>query len=91
MLSMYVIYSILHTPLIIQQYENVSGSVIKKIVLFLRDFLLVGSYLQFWYFAALILAVVMLFVLVNGLHIKNKSIMVPGNWTTGLKKCVNMV
>lgn len=60
---LYVVYTFIYLPMILSEAVQKEGTKIQRLIALLRDFLWGGVYLQFWYFPALIFAVLMIYIL----------------------------
>lgn len=76
LLQLYLIYTLLYLPQIIYGYMNGGDSPLRNAFAFMREFLFVGSYLQLWYFVALMAATLLLYWLVKKLRLSDKRITV---------------
>lgn len=74
--QLYLLYTLLYLPQIICSYIKGNGSLIRNALAFIRNFFLIGSYSQLWYFVGLIVAVLLLYLLVNKLKLSDKKIVV---------------
>lgn len=70
LLMLYILYTIVYLPFIIYGYRLVGGTVFQKILRFFRHFVCIGSYVHLWYFVGLIVAVALIFILLNWCHLK---------------------
>lgn len=72
---LYLIYSFVNGLYIYRQYHSLSGGLLKKLIVFFRDFFLVGSFLQLWYLLAVMYAVGILFIFVHYLKLKPDTLL----------------
>ena len=59
--QLYVIYTVLYLPQIVYDYRKAGGFWGWNLLDFVRNFFLVGSYTQLWYFVGLIVATLLLY------------------------------
>ncbi len=83
-LLMYLIYTVIFFPFVVQEYQKAEYSLVQGIIFFLRDFFLVGSYFHLWYFLALMVAVAFLYVMINCWKLQDKTILL----ITGVLYCI---
>lgn len=72
---MYVIYTIIFLPFLVEEYQGADYSFAQGVVCFLQDFFLVGSFVHLWYFLALIIAVVLLYIMLHCWKLSDKKIL----------------
>lgn len=75
-LIMYIIYTIIYLPVIMKYWITNDRSNIKDIIVFIRDFFLVGSYMQLWYLLGLVVAALILYVSVVKLKLSDKKLII---------------
>ena len=72
--QLYVIYTVLYLPQIVYDYRKAGGFWGWNLLDFVRNFFLVGSYTQLWYFVGLIVATLLLYLLKNKLKLRDRYI-----------------
>lgn len=73
---MYIIYTVIQLPRIIYMFIKSDKLLIYDLFIFVRNFILVGSDAQLWYFVALIFATFFLFLGISTLKLTDKQIAV---------------
>ncbi len=68
-LGLYLIYTLLYLPQMILVWKREGRAYKEWIIIFLRKFFCVGSYGQLWYFAGLVTAVLLLYLMVKVLKL----------------------
>lgn len=76
MAGLYLIYSVFYLPQDILRYYQMDAAWKDKVRLFLKEWMITGSYAHLWYFLAVILAIAMLYVLVHVCGIR-KCVLLP--------------
>lgn len=76
LLKIYFIYSILYFPQNALRYCQSEDSLSMKLLSILRELLITGTYAHLWYILAVIAAVVLLYIMINVLHLSAPIIMV---------------
>lgn len=76
--QLYVIYTVLYLPQIVYDYRKAGGFWVWNLLDFVRNFFLVGSYTQLWYFVGLIVATLLLYWLKNKLKLQDRYIAAIG-------------
>ncbi|MBQ8279958.1 MAG: acyltransferase family protein [Roseburia sp.] len=72
--QLYALYTLIHLTLM---WESYSGTRIReKLLELVKDIFVRGSYVQFWYFLSLMIAVGMLYLLMEHFKIKEKSLVI---------------
>ena len=74
LLQMYVIWSILYIPQSLYQYLQQSESIIFILKEFIYKFFVAGFYTQFWYFPAIITAIIFIWLLKSRFHMGDGTI-----------------
>lgn len=77
--AMYTGFTIIYLPMIIYGYRNNLTSmkgVAVAVIDFVRNFLLLGSWVHFWYFTALISGVIILYIMIKCLKVSIKTVIV---------------
>ena len=72
--QLYVIYTVLYLPQIVYDDRKAGGFWVWNLLDFVRNFFLVGSYTQLWYFVGLIVATLLLYWLKNKLKLQDRYI-----------------
>lgn len=74
MLKLYTLYTAIYIPQILYEYLKKQYGISDSIIMFLKNFLFVGSYTQFWYFLAIITSISILYIMRCYLKINLKNI-----------------
>ena len=75
-LLMYIIYTVVYLPSFIKDNQKLGHTSEEMVMIFLKDFFLVGSYFHLWYFLALIVGIVILYIMINWLKWEEKKILI---------------
>jgi len=73
---MYMVYTLVYLPLLIDKYQRLEYTIKQCIEEFLYAFLIDGTYFHLWYFVAVIVATVILYILVNHVKLSDKKLLV---------------
>lgn len=65
LLRLYFVYTVLYFPQIIYEFRKTGDSMAWFVPVFLRDFFLCGPYTHLWYFQAVIVAALLIYILKN--------------------------
>lgn len=71
LLQLYFVYTLLYLPQMIHRYVNNDQPFVHDILVFTKRFFFTGSYLQLWYFVALVVATLLLYLLVKKLGLSD--------------------
>lgn len=93
LLQLYMVYTVPYLPMIFQEIYHERGDMAGRIRLLVVRLFWRGSYLQFWFFPALIIGVCIVFVLRNKLHLPRVvlAILAVGLWIIGVISAPNYV
>lgn len=83
-LGLYIIYTVIYIPIIVESYKELGYSRIRGVSEFLRAFFLTGSFFHLWYFLALIVAIGILYWLINKTKLSDEQIL----GVTGALYCI---
>ena len=72
---MYGIYTLIYLPFMLDEYQRFGYTIGESISNFLKAFFIWGSYFHLWYFLALIVAIIILYVLINVAKLSEKNIL----------------
>lgn len=75
-LLMYLLYTLLYLPFMLEEYRKLGYSVFEKLTTFLKAFFIWGSYFHLWYFLALIVAVGLVYGLIHFVKLSDKQILI---------------
>ena len=64
-LKLYVVWTIMNLPLILKELLLTNNSIIENILLFFRNFFIVGSYTQLWYLLGTIYGIAIIIILLK--------------------------
>jgi len=87
---LYGLYTLLHVELILRNYEEDGIVGNARISTFLKEFFVSGSYVQFWYLPALMLAVLLCYLLVGHFGINEKCLVIMALGLYGVGALVNV-
>lgn len=90
LIKLYLIYTVIYLPASINGYLQ-SGYSNKEIAIkYVRGLFISGSYNHLWYFLALIVSVILLYLIVNKLKFSDKTLLLIGAvlYTVGVLGCV---
>ena len=74
-LIMYVIYTIMYLPFILQEYKRAGYTIGQKIGELLKAFFIWGSYFHLWYFLSLIVAVIVVYIMLNCMKLTDGNLL----------------
>lgn len=76
LIKLYVVYTVVSFPMIFRSFKDNGKTMLEDAVFFLRNFFLVGSYGQLWYFLALIFAVAFLYVMTSKFKVSENTMII---------------
>lgn len=82
-----MLYTIIHLPILIEEYQENGYTLGQSIISFLQAFFIHGSYYHLWYFLALIVAVAILYLMINYLKLSDKTVLL----VTGILYCIGVL
>lgn len=84
---MYVIYTVIFLPYNIENYKAYGYTFTEGLLEFLKAFFLTGSYFHLWYFLALMVGIIILYVLINHVKLDDKKLLL----VTGVLYCIGVL
>lgn len=76
LIVMYLAYSLIYLPVKVSEFRENDKPFVKDTISYIKNFFLVGSYGQLWYFLALIFAVSVLYLLVSKLKMSERALII---------------
>ena len=73
--QMYLIYTVIFLPFTIDEYQRKELTFTEGLQKFIHSFLCWGSYFHLWYFLALIVGVVLVYLLINHMKLSDKQLL----------------
>ena len=72
----YVVYTVVYIPILWDKYERLGYTLKMRVEDFLYAFFLSGSFFHLWYFVAVIVATLILYMMINHLQLSDKKLLV---------------
>lgn len=72
---MYMIYTIVYLPFILEEYQRAGYTLEQKLASFCKAFFIWGSYFHLWYFVSLMVAIIILYIMINFMKLTDKNIL----------------